>query len=85
MTTNEMLLHANILEKLQQSENNGRGVNCVRTIVHYLRLGDYESALAVRRNEGDKTRAYPKLEKELTAIFGCRAHAVRDCTGMFCK
>ena len=79
MTPDEMLLHANHLDKLQGVENGGRGIQCVRTIIHYLRLGIWESALYVRRDEGGKTRVYPKVERELIEIFGCLRHAKHNC------
>lgn len=85
MTPAEMLLHANHLDQLQKVENDGRGIACVRSIIHYLRLGDWSSALNVRRTEGDKTRAYPKVERELTQIFGCLLHAKYNCGDWLCR
>jgi hypothetical protein len=73
---------ADMLDELQQAE---KGISCVRAIIHYLRLGNYVSALAIRRTDGDKTRAYPKVEKKLIDIFGCRMHAAHDCPDDFCK
>lgn len=67
-----MSLLADRLDSLQAVENEGRGITCVRSIVLYLRRGDWESAQAIRRNEGDKTRVYPRVEAELFAIFGDR-------------
>ena len=52
---------ASELEILQAQENEGRGVECVRSIVTYLRVGDTESARNVAYNEGDKIRSYPGI------------------------
>lgn len=73
------------LEELQYKANGAYGIGCVRAIIHYLRLGDFGSALSVRRTEGDKTRAYPQIEKKLTEAFGCRMHAYHNCEDAFCK
>ena len=83
MTPEEMSLTAARLDQLQSVENDGRGISCVRAIVHYLRRGELSSAIAIRRIEGDKTRSYPKVEKALTEIFGCRMHAVKDCENCY--
>lgn len=52
---------ADELFKLQSSENEGRGVNCVRGIVNHLRACNGKDAKAVCRNEWDKIRNYPKI------------------------
>lgn len=51
------------LNKLQQSKNNGRGVNCIKDIIFYLKRGENDVAEAVCRNEGDKIESYPDLQK----------------------
>jgi hypothetical protein len=63
---------ANLLESLQANENGGRGISFVRSIVHYLRIGDTESARNVWRNDGDKAHQYPTVYEKLTEIFGAR-------------
>jgi hypothetical protein len=50
---------------LQSTKNNGLGVDCVQTIVVYLRLGNTDKAKAVCYNEGDKIRSYPDIAKWL--------------------
>lgn len=75
---------ADMLDELQSKENNGRGISCVRTMIMYLRNGQFDSALAVRRIDGDKTRSYPVIEEKLTEVFGCRMHARYDCKEFFC-
>ncbi len=81
----QFLVEATTLELLQTKENDGRGIYAVRSIVHYLREGDLESAKAVRMNEGDKTRNYPRIEAELLTIFGCRLHCLHNCQHWLCK
>lgn len=76
---------ADLLNKLQAEENDGRGITCVRNIIAYLRQDDYDGALAVRQYEGDKTRSYPKVEKVLTEFFGCRAHGSLMCSSWICE
>lgn len=85
MTLDEMKEVAIHLLRLQKEENDGRGISCVRSIAHHLDHGDFESAINVRLLEGDKTRSYPKVEKELTRIFGCRLHSIKDCNNWLCK
>jgi len=58
---------ADELDALQRQKNQGRGVDCVRTLMVYLRAGDIEGAKAVRRNEGDKISSYPDIVALLDA------------------
>ncbi len=67
------------LDRIQSQENQGRGIQCVRTIILRLRQGEFEWAASIRRSEGDKTRMYPEVEKKLFDIFGCRLHFQHDC------
>ncbi len=76
---------ADELDALQAPKNAGRGVSCVRVIIMYLRQGNIKSAIAVRRIEGDKTRAYPDIETYLNKTFGCRTHGEINCQGWLCK
>lgn len=73
------------LERLERTVNGKMGVSCVRTILVYLRRGEYEAAQNVRQVEGDKTRAYPELEPILERLFGCRLHGVQDCSDRWCS
>jgi hypothetical protein len=54
------------LFKLQEVENEGRGISCVRSIHLYLSLGDVGSAKAVINSEFDKIRNYPTIVQWLT-------------------
>lgn len=49
---------ADQLDALQAKANEGRGVSCVRSVVSYLRSGNYSSARAVVNNESDKIRSH---------------------------
>ena len=49
------------LDKMQADKNGGRGVNCVRAIVIYLRAGDEQSARTVASVETDKIRTYDDI------------------------
>ena len=80
-----MLEEAHRLDDAQAKENDGRGVQCVKAMVLRLFQNEYSWAQSIRRIEGDKTRAYPKLEKVLTEIFGCRLHGASDCQDWLCK
>ncbi|MDX1535896.1 MAG: hypothetical protein R3346_04015 [Candidatus Spechtbacterales bacterium] len=58
---NKLETLANNLDELQASENEGRGISCVRTIAAYLRAGDKKTARAICLNESDKIRSYPEI------------------------
>jgi len=45
---------ANKLETLQASENGGRGVECVKAVIHYLRKGMISAAKSMCFNDDDK-------------------------------
>jgi hypothetical protein len=75
---------AEMLDEIQSKENDGRGISCVRTMIMYLRNGQFDSALAIRRIEGDKTRCYPAVEEKLIEFFGCRMHGRYECKDIFC-
>lgn len=52
---------ADELDKLQKIENSGRGVNCVQSVVSYLRDGNVNEAKKVCNWDHDKIVNYPKL------------------------
>lgn len=58
---------ANNLERLQSSENDGRGVSCVRTAIVYLRRQEFAHAKAVIDTESDKIGNYPTIVAALQA------------------
>jgi len=62
-TREQWLVIADKLERLQSRCNAGRGVDCVRTIVVYIRVGRVEEAKSVASNESDKLHNYPELRK----------------------
>ncbi len=75
---------ADLLETAGAQENGGRGIKTVRTMVKYLRLGEAELAKYVHHWDGDKTRAYPKIEKLIQDLLGCREHHVVKCRDSLC-
>lgn len=81
---NEAHNFAFLLDCFQASENHGRGVEAVRSIIAYLYRGDITSAGSVRRYEGDKTRIHTNVELLLEMIFGCRIHLEHDCQTWIC-
>lgn len=83
-STQESTDLAFLLDCFQTSENRGRGMECVRSIVAYLYKGDVLSAGSVRRIEGDKTRCHTNVELLLEMIFGCRIHLEHDCQVWIC-
>jgi hypothetical protein len=52
---------ANLLDEIQKTENNGRGVSCVKSAIDYLKSGDFESAKQICRHDHDKIINYPRL------------------------
>lgn len=58
MTNQELSSH---LMTLQRLANPPMGVSCVRSICHYLDVGDREGAKVVARNECDKISQYPDI------------------------
>ena len=73
------------LDRLQSLENDKRGITCVEHIISCLKRKDIETAFRIRQWDGDKTRAYPKVEKQLEKMFGCRLHGKKNCEGFLCK
>jgi len=50
----DLLNLATDIDHLQATKNNGRGINCARSIVTYLRRGDESLAKMVYNTDGDK-------------------------------
>ena len=73
------------LIELEKVSNNGRGMNCVRSIITYIQRGDIGGARNVRTWDGDKTRSYPVIENQLHKMFGCRTHGVFECKNWLCE
>jgi hypothetical protein len=62
---------ANELLLLQEKENNGRGINCIRDIATYWHSGDIESARQIASTDNDKIRNYPIIQQWLEDnLFG---------------
>lgn len=76
---------ANLLEEENSETNNGRGSETVRSIVHYLRVEDLDSAQTVHGVDGDKLRQYPKMNKLIVSLLGCRLHSVVGCKHHWCS
>lgn len=53
------------LYQLQEKENDGLGVPCVRQVVDELRRGDIEGARTIADMDGDKLRGFPSIENFL--------------------
>lgn len=53
---------ADALDKLQASKNDGRGVNCVKDVVTFLRAGRINEAKAIATHDGDKISSYSDIE-----------------------
>lgn len=56
---------ADKLDELQGQAYDGRGISCVRTVVHSLRRGDLSGARACINNESDKIRSHKAIVDEL--------------------
>lgn len=52
---------ADKLDELQGQAYDGRGISCVRTVVHCLRRGDLSGARACINNESDKIRSHKDI------------------------
>ena len=52
---------ADQLDELQRSENEGRGVGCVKAIVVFLMAEQIDEAKTCAHNEWDKIRSYPTI------------------------
>lgn len=66
MTKEKMTQIANELDKIQASENLGTGVDCVKTLIMFLRIGRWDSACAVAGNEWDKISSYTNIARIIT-------------------
>ena len=51
------------LNEIQKGKNGGNGVDCVRTIVNFLKLNQINTARAVCFNEGDKIIKYSDIKE----------------------
>ena len=50
------------IRKLEAVQNDGRGVSCVRSVIHYMDRNDIEGARLVADWDHDKIRNYPEIE-----------------------
>ena len=56
---------ADMLDILQQKENDGKGVFCVKSIIYYLRFDARPEAELFARFDYDKICKYPEIEQLL--------------------
>lgn len=56
---------ADEVDTLQAKVNQGRGAECLRSVVFHLRRGDYTGARAVINNDSDKMRGF----KDIVAVL----------------
>lgn len=55
---------ADILDTMQRSQNDGRGVSCIRAIIAYIRAENgLHTAAIIAKNESDKLWQYPEIRK----------------------
>jgi len=68
---NKPLIPMNIqtLKELEKQQNEGRGVSCVRNIIHHLERNKQEDATITALTESDKIRNYPEIEQELEQLL----------------
>ena len=62
------VLDLTALKKLESSANEGRGVQCVKSIIVWLERGEYALAKNAACIENDKIRNYPEIKDELCAM-----------------
>lgn len=72
------------LKILESKENDGRGVVCVKSIIALLERDRFNDARAIWEHDGDKINQYPKIEKAILDIFGCRIHLRKNCVSCVC-
>ncbi|MBY0359847.1 MAG: hypothetical protein K2W82_17725 [Candidatus Obscuribacterales bacterium] len=53
---------------LQEPQNEGRGISCVRTLCEFMRRGKLSEARAVATNESDKISSYPAIVEALKRV-----------------
>lgn len=79
------IIGINRLVDLMEQENEGRGISCVASIIASLNRGNIEEAKCIYMNEGDKIRAYPKIQNWFYKYLGCRLHNNTACENKLCK
>jgi hypothetical protein len=50
---------------MQSFKNGDRGISSVRTVAHYLSIGEPELAAAATKTEWDKISTYPEIARRL--------------------
>ena len=75
------------LEVINSTQNDGRGVSCVRAILAYLksRRSNEKDAQRVRQLNFTTTKGYPELERQLQLMFGCGNHGLDSCEHEACQ
>jgi len=72
------------LKELQEVENGGRGIACVKDIISALNRDNLITAQHLYQWEGDKIISYPHVQKWFSKNFGCRLHLKKDCKSPLC-
>lgn len=57
------------LQYLQTQCNDGRGLNCIDTVIMYLNANDFHTAKVVINNEWDKISGYPIIADYILSNF----------------
>jgi len=58
-----------LLSDVESRENDGRGVQCVKCVITYLKARKLEDAEATVNWDHDKIRQYPEIQSVLAHIF----------------
>jgi hypothetical protein len=72
------------LQELQEVENEGRGILCIRDILGALKRNNLITAQNIYQWEGDKIISYPQVQQWFEENFGCRLHLKKDCDRPIC-
>jgi len=83
-TCSDCILSIGRLKGLEAEENGEIGISCVRSIIFNLEHGNKESAQMIYQHDGDKIRAYPKIQQWCLDYFGCRIHLDKQCKQRIC-
>ena len=75
----------NQLIKLNEQSNDGRGVCCVQSFINCILHNNVEMALQIYKWDGDKIRAYPKIQQWFDDNVGCRTHLIINCDNRLCQ
>lgn len=57
------------IQNIQKTINNGRGINCIETVLFFLQNNQTKKAIACIYNEWDKISAYTSMAQYLNDTF----------------